>query len=382
METKKTVKTFAVASFLNDLGSDMIAPVWPLFLVSVLGANMAIIGLIDGLGDAIVSISQAISGYASDRLRKRKVFIWIGYLCAGISRIGYAFTTVWQYVIPFKILDRAGKMRGAPRDAIIADISTAENRGSNFGILRAMDNLWAVFGIIISIMLFSSLGFRTLFLIAAIPSLIGAAPIFFFIKEKAPSRKIFPGMSLKDIGPNLRLVFFLNAIFALGSFNYSFLMIFAQKFGVEIALIPVLYLIFNVVAAAFSIPFGRLTDRLGRKPVLMIAFVCWALTCFSLIYSQSHWVIIMAFVVYGFHKAAVDTSQTTLVSELAPADYRASTLGGFQMVMGICALPASMLAGIMWDKISPLAPFYFSLALTILSMLLLVFVKEGVKMVK
>ena len=121
-ETRKTVRTFAFASFLNDLGSDMIYPVWPLFVTSVLGANMAVLGFIDGLGEAIVSISQAASGYVSDRLRRRKIFIWTGYLFGSLSRIGYALTTLWQHLIPFKIMDRAGKIRGAPRDAIIADM--------------------------------------------------------------------------------------------------------------------------------------------------------------------------------------------------------------------------------------------------------------------
>lgn len=377
MKNNKTVKTFAVASFLNDLGSDMISPVWALFLTTVLGANMAIVGLIDGLGDAIVSISQAISGYASDRLRKRKVFIWIGYLCAGLSRIGYALSVAWQYVIPFKILDRAGKMRGAPRDAIIADISTHGNRGSNFGILRAMDNLGAVFGIIVSIMIFGTVGFQTLFMIAAIPSLIGAALIFFFIKEKPPTGKLFRGIALKDIDSNLRFFFLLNALFALAFFSDSFLMIFAQQHGVPLALIPVLYLIFNVVASAFSIPFGRLTDKIGRKAVLMLAFGFWGIACAGLIFTQSHVAILVAFIMYGFHKAAVDTSQKTLVSELAPVEYRASALGGFQMIIGLFALPASLVAGILWDKISPQAPFYFSLALTITAMILLLFIKES-----
>jgi len=117
-ETRKTVRTFAFASFLNDLGSDMIYPVWPLFVTSVLGANMAVLGFIDGLGEAIVSISQAASGYVSDRLRRRKIFIWTGYLFGSLSRIGYALSTLWQHLIPFKIMDMAGKIRGAPRDAI------------------------------------------------------------------------------------------------------------------------------------------------------------------------------------------------------------------------------------------------------------------------
>ncbi len=180
----KTVKTFALASFLNDLGADMVHPIWPLFVTIILGADMAILGLIDGLGASIVSITQAISGYVSDRIKRRKVFVWIGYLLSSFSRIGYAFSTVWQHLIPFKIIDRAGKLRGAPRDAIIADVSTRKNRGKNFGLLRAMDNLGAVFGIVICILFFGMLGYKNLFLLAAIPSMVGALLVFLIVKER------------------------------------------------------------------------------------------------------------------------------------------------------------------------------------------------------
>ena len=134
-ESKKVLKIFGWASFLNDFGSDIIFPLWPMFLTSVLGANMEVLGFIDGLGDAIVSISQAVSGYIADKTGKRKIFVWVGYVFAGLSRIGYALSSSWHSIIPFRILDRAGKMRGAPRDAIIADISTDQNRGRNFGYL-------------------------------------------------------------------------------------------------------------------------------------------------------------------------------------------------------------------------------------------------------
>ena len=130
-ENKKSIRVFAWASFLNDLGSDMIYPVWPLFVTSFMGANMAMLGLIDGLGEAFVSISKAISGYISDRVRKRKFFIWSGYILGSLSRFGYAFAPAWQWLIPLKILDRSGKIRSAPRDALVADISNNKNRGGN-----------------------------------------------------------------------------------------------------------------------------------------------------------------------------------------------------------------------------------------------------------
>jgi MFS family permease len=376
-ETKKIISTFALASFLNDLGSDMIYPIWPLFVTSVLGAPMAILGLIDGLGEAIVSISQAASGYIADRTRKRKIFIWTGYLLGSLSRVGYALSAVWQQLIPFKVLDRVGKIRGAPRDAIIADISLKENRGKNFGLLRAMDNLGAVGGILVCILFFKLLGYRKLFLLAAIPSAIGALLIIFLIKERKPADvKIYQGFALKDLDKNFKLFLLSSSFFALGSFSYSFLLIYAKEFGFQVAFVPVLYLIFTAVAALFSLPFGRLADKIGRKSVLVLSYSLWGLICLSFIFRQSYLSIILTFVLYGLHIGALRPVQTAFVSELAPAEYRASTLGGFQMVIGLCALPASLIAGILWDQINIFMPFYFSLGLTILSLLLLIFIKE------
>ncbi len=379
-ENKKTIRTFAAASFLNDFGSDIIYPIWPLFLTTVLGANMAILGLIDGLGDALVSISQAISGYISDKIRRRKVFVWTGYLFGATSRIGYAFSSIWEQVIPFRILDRAGKMRGAPRDAIIADASTDQNRGRNFGVLRAMDNLGAVCGIVFCIVCFwlLNIGYRELFFFAAIPSLFGALLVIIFIKErKLETRKLFKGLSFKDLNSNFKVFLLLSAIFALGSFSYSFLLIYAKQFGFEVIFVPVLYLVFTIFAAVFSYPFGRLADRVGRKKILLVSYVFWGGVCLIFIFLQSYWSIVFTFVLYGLHRAALEPVQKTLVSELALPEYRASSLGGYQMVIGLCAFPASLIAGVMWDTLSIEAPFYLSLGLTIISFLLLLFfVKE------
>jgi MFS family permease len=278
-ETRKTVRTFAIASFLNDFGSDVIYPIWPMFITTVLGAKMAGFGLIDGLGEAFVSISKATSGYISDRVHRRKVFIWTGYLFGALLRVGYAFSTVWQQIIPFKIFDRIGKMRRVPRDAIVADISTDQNRGRHFGLLRAMDNLAAVCGILFYIVFYQLLGYRNLFLLAAIPSAIGTLLIFYHIKETKPSEtKIFHGLMLRDLNANFRLFLILSCFFALGSFSYSFLLIFATHLGFTNAFVPVLYLIFTVSAASFSIPSGRLSDKIGRKALMILAFLSWELS--------------------------------------------------------------------------------------------------------
>jgi MFS family permease len=375
-ETRKTIRTFAFASFFNDMGSDMIYPIWPLFVAS-LGANMAVLGLIDGIGNAIVSISQALSGYISDRTRKRKIFIWLGYLCGGISRLGYALSATWHWLIPFRILDRAGKMRGAPRDAMVADLSMRSNRGENFGIIRTLDNAGALIGIVFCIAFFPFLGYQNLLLIAAVPSCIAVALIVLNIREQPlENAKLFKGLSFSNLDRNFKLFVVLSAVFSLGAFSYSFLLIFANKFGFQITTVPLFYLLFTLVATFCSYPFGVLSDRIGRKAVLQISYVLWGLVCLAMIFADSTWMVVAAFVLFGLHQAGIDTVQKAFVAELGPAQYRASTLGGFQMVIGLCAFPASVVAGLLWESFGMQAPFIFSLVLTMVSAGMLFFVKE------
>lgn len=374
---KRTVKIFSIASFLNDLGSDIIYPIWPAFLTQYLKANMTIVGMIDGLGDAIVSLSQAFAGFLSDKIQKRKIFIWVGYLLGTISRIGYALSKTYQPVIVFRILDRAGKIRSAPRDAAIADVSNDFTRGKNFGILRSMDNLGAVTGIILCMILFPLIGYTNLFLLASIPSFIGAGLIFIFYKDEKFQTKIFKGYSLKLLNKNLKLLFFVSSIFALGNFSYSFLLIFANQKGFPIYSLPVLYLIFTFIASLFSFYFGRLSDRIGRKIVLIISFIFWLISLLILIWFQFTAGFIMSFIFYGMHKAAFEPVHKTYISELSPVEMRASVLGGFQMMMGLFAFPASFVAGILWDSLNLLAPFYLSIILTIFSIILTTRINEG-----
>lgn len=371
------MRAFAWASFLNDFGSDMIYPVWPLFVTSVMGANMAMLGLIDGLGEAFVSISKAVSGYISDKIRKGKFFIWSGYILGSISRFGYALAPSWQWLIPLKILDRSGKIRSAPRDALVADISNDQNRGGNFGLMKAMDNLGAVCGIVVCLLLFEHIGFTNLFLIAALPSLASAFLIYKYIKEnKISDKKLFAVFTFKDLDTNFKLFLFLNSVFTLGAFSYSFLLIFAGKCGFKATYLPLFYLIITVTAAIFSLPMGKLSDKIGRKKLMYLAFILWAAICISFILSTNPIVVIAVFVLYGLHKAALESVQKTYTSELCPDCFRATGLGVFQMAIGICALPASLIAGLLWDSINMQAPFYLSLVLSLVACFMLLFVKE------
>jgi MFS family permease len=375
-ESKKNLRLFGTASFLNDFGSDMVYPIWPMFVTSVMGANVAILGLLDGLGDALVSFSQAASGYASDRLQRRKVFIWTGYLAGAISRVGYAVSTVWPHLLVFRSLDRIGKIRTAPRDAVVADMSTAKDRGRNFGFLRLMDNAGAVCGIVTCLLLFD-IGYRNLFLLAAVPSLLGVVLIMRFLREPVPAgARAFKGLSLRSLDKNLKIFIFLNAVYALGAFSYSFLLLYAHEGGVDPSILPLLYLAFTVTAAVFSLPFGRLADRWGRKPVFFMGLVLWAMTCGGFLILKGVWGAVVCLTLFGLHRAANDPAQKALVSELSPEHMRASTLGGLQMVIGLCALPSSFLAGLLWTTAGHGVPLYCSLALTIVAAVLLLFVEE------
>ncbi|MDD4628961.1 MAG: MFS transporter [Candidatus Peribacteraceae bacterium] len=377
-EVKRTVWLFASASFLHDMGADMIFSVWPTFLTEILGANKTVVGLIDGFGDAIVSIAQAVSGYVSDKIRKRKVFVWMGYFFGGIAKIGYSFSPTWHWVMPFRLLDRSGKMRGAPRDAIVSDLSTLSNRGRHFGILRMMDYSGAIVGIIASIILLRFMSIRTMLLISAVPSMFAVILVIFAYREKRPiAQKIFKGIRLTDLTPNLRLYIMLSAIFTLGAFSYSFLLLSAKQFGFQTGTMPVLYLLYSAVAALLSLPFGKLADRIGRKPVLFFSFSCWCIVSLLFIFTHSATVVVLAFALYGIHVASLEPVQRALAAELAPKDLVASTLGGYQMVIGLCSLPASLVAGMLWDRIGIAAPFTLSLILTVFAMFLLLFLKDG-----
>ncbi len=374
---KRYIRTFAAASFLNDMGSDIIYPIWPLFVTTVLKANMTALGFLDGLGEALVSLSQAGAGYVSDRIKKRKIFIWTGYLLGALSRLGYAISSVWPHLIPFRIMDRMGKIRSAPRDAVVADLSTSETRGKKFGLLRAMDNLGAAAGIVICIVLVEIIGFRLLFALAALPSIMSAFLIILMIKEKRTGKiEIYRGISLRDLNKSFKRFLFLSALFALGAFSYSFLLISAKNSGFKTTFVPVLYLIFTASASLFSYPFGRLSDKIGRKRVLLLSFLLWTGVCISFIFIKNHLMIALIFVLYGAHKGALDPVQKTYVSELAPCDFRASCLGAFQMVIGLFALPASFAAGLLWETVGAFAPFAFSASLTLIAVILLLFIKK------
>lgn len=375
-ENKKTVWLFSLGSFLNDLGYYLIITIWPIFVTSVIGASVTFLGFIDGLGDAFVSLSQAGSGFLSDKLKKRKIFIWLGYFFAFVSRLIYAVSyQPWQ-LIPGKILDRSGKMRDAPRDAIVADITSKEKRAAAFGILRAADRGGAVLGLLASILLIGYFSYRQMFLLAAIPSLIGSLIILIFIREHARADNIKTEFSFKFVSRDLKIFTLVSAIFTLGAFSDSFYILAANRMGVSLKFVPLFFLAFLFCSSIFAIPFGKLSDKIGRRFVLAAAFILFIIVNLIFIFYNSFWMIFLAFVIYGIHSAAYEGNLKTMVAEFAPTPLRASVIGGFQMLVGLIALPASLIAGILWDSVGLKAPFVLSLVLACVALLILFFVRE------
>jgi MFS family permease len=390
------IQTFGIASFLNDMGSDIVFSIWPVFvaLISPPGLAPLILGLVDGIGDFVVNISKGFSGFISDKTQKRKVFIWSGYTMGATSRLIYAFTPIWQWLIPAKILDRAGKLRGAPRDALVADVSTHETRGRNFGILRTLDNLGATFGVLITIAFVTFivpwlalvLGYdllaslHLLFVFATIPTLIGAIIVIIRIVDYRKDTKK-PVFRVSGINRSLAIFMVLSIIFALASFSWSLVTLYAGDFLVfptinPVLGVPVAYLTFTLTAALTSAPFGRLGDRIGRRPTLFIGFAFFGAMCAIFLFIPSFWTVLLALIFYGVSIGATVPMQSSLVSELSPIEVRASILGLYQMLIGIALLPASLIAGFLWVFLGPSFTFGLAFTLTMLAAVMLPFVKE------
>lgn len=376
----RRIATFSLAALLNDIGSDMIKPLWPTFVTAVLGAPMAFLGLLDGLGRTVGSMSMFPSGYFADKTR-RKPFIWVGYLFSGLARIGYALAAFATALLPLYVIDRLGKgLRDPPRDAMLAEAVKKRRRGRAFGILRAADSFGATLGPLIAFFLFAAaITYRNIFLIAAVPSIIGATLIYIIIKEgrkkeRAHKRKF----KFRGLTRNLKFLIAIAGIFALSWFSISFMIVYATRF-MDVLYTPLVFFFFSLFASMSAIPAGKLSDKIGRKPVAFMGFGLYTLVCAGFIFSNSAAMIFFLFMLFGVHYGILRTMEKTFVADLAPKAIRATALGSYQTTVGLAALPASLIAGLLWDNISAVAPFYYGAVLSaIAAVLLLIFVKDTV----
>jgi MFS family permease len=358
-----------IVSFLTDVSSDMIVPLLPLFITSVLGAGPAAIGVIEGVAEATASFLKLASGAWSDRSARKKPLVLWGYGLASVVRPLIAFSTSWTHVLFIRFSDRIGKgIRTSPRDALIAGSVAEGERGRAYGFHRGMDNLGAALGPLIAFLLLSiwGLSYRSIFLLAAIPGIAAVLALYFFVKETdAPiSGK---GFNLRDgaLPPVYRRFLVALALFTLGNASDSFIILRAVDAGVPVKYIPLLWGAFHVVKSSLSMYGGILSDRFGRRRMILAGWTVYALVYAAWGVTTGPVWMVAIFLVYGLYYAACEGAERALVADLVPQERRGTAFGWFHLVVGICALPASVIFGILWKEFGAPAAFGVSAGLAL-----------------
>ena len=367
------VLVLGIVSLFADMSTEMIYPLIPLFLVNVLGATFIDVGLIEGVAESTASILKIVSGYLSDRFGKRKPLVYSGYAIAAIAKPLLAFATVWQQVLAIRFLDRFGKgVRDSARDAIVSE-SKSLGAGRSFGFTRSLDTLGAVIGPLIAVALFGILSFRGLFLLAFIPGILATALVVFFVKETAVSSRSNQRykISFRSFDANFRIFLVGLGLFFVGNSSDAFLFLRAQNLGIPTLLIPVLYLTMNVIYAVSSFPFGIISDRIGRKAVLIAGFGIFFIVYLGFAFAPSALVIWILFPVYGLYYGLTDGVSKALVSDLAPPHLKATAFGTYYFVIGVVALPASLIAGTLWQTVGPTFAFLYGAVMAVIAVLII-----------
>lgn len=367
----RNVIILSIVSFLNDLSSEMIMPILPMFLES-LGATGQIVGLVGGIRDSISGILKVLCGYWSDKTGKRKIFVYAGYGISSVFKLLLGLSKTAGGAVVFSSMERVGKgLRTAARDAIIAESVDATQRGKSFGIHRGMDSAGAVLGAGVAFIFlqFTGLGFGAIIIISAGIGLASLVPLRFVSEPETGRQNAKLKLSLSILPRPLKLFILVAAIFALGNFSYMFFVLRAQHlFGGnwKITAPILLYVLFNIFYSALSIPLGVVSDKIGRQKVLIFGFGMFAVVSFGFAFCDSLLFYIILFALYGVVFAAVDGTERALVSDLAGPDYKATALGTYSTITGLAALPAGIVAGFLWDK-SPVYTFIFGGATAILA---------------
>ncbi len=362
----KEVWILGLVSMLMDISSEMIHSILPLFMVTSLGMSALAVGLIEGLAEATAQIVKVFSGVLSDYTGKRKGLTVFGYALGAFSKPFFAVTSMGSVVLGARLVDRVGKgVRGAPRDALIADVTPPEVRGEAFGLRQSLDTLGAFIGPLVAagLMLLLSDNFRAIFWIAFFPALLAVIILFFGIKEPDsedgkkrdnPIRR----ENLKRLGGDYWFVVLVGAVFALARFSEAFLVLKADDAGMPLALIPLLIAAMNFVYALCAYPFGRLADRVSHR-VLLAAGVAVLIAADLALAFQGHWGGVLAGVLlWGMHLGITQGLLSTMVAATAPADLRGTAFGFFNLVGGVATLLASLVAGWMWSSLGASFTFY------------------------
>jgi MFS family permease len=384
-----------LVSLLTDVSSEMIFTIMPLFVVNVLGAGATAVGLIGGLSDATDAVLRIFSGRISDKLKKRKLPAVLGYGFSTLVKPFMYFAASWGAALAVRFGDRIGKgIRSSPRDALVADSVEAYQRGRGFGIHRAMDTAGATLGLVIAaviIYVFQGGGlnlelqtYQRLVLIGVIPAALAVIVLLVFVQER--NRKVestavdknFPVIKPEEkFDTRFKLYLLVMGVFTLGNSSDFFVILRAQDLGTSVLYITLMLVLFNLTYTLVSTPAGILSDRIGRRRVIILGWFIYAAVYLGFALSKSLWLTWVLFAVYGVYYGVAEGAAKAFVADLVPASRRGTAYGYYNGGGGIALLPASVLAGWLWDKISPATPFYLGAGLAFIAMLgLMTLVKE------
>ncbi|ACI18411.1 MFS transporter [Dictyoglomus thermophilum] len=364
-----------ITSFLTDISSEMFYPLISFYLLA-LGAGPAILGLVEGLAESIASLLKVYSGYISDKIRKRKPITILGYSLSALAKLFLYLANSWIGVFIGRISDRFGKgIRTAPRDAIIAE-SVSQNRGRAFGLHRAMDTLGAFIGVLISIFIIKSINltetgnnladyiptFKNILLISLIPAVLGVL-VLFLVKEPSLHKKSEEKERIKfqwrSLDRKLKNFLIFSFIFTLGNSSNQFLFLRSRNLGASLLDVLLFYLLYNLVYAIFSYPAGFLSDKIGRKKIIILGYAFYGLVYLGFGINSKLSYLWILFGLYGLYNAFTEGIEKALISDLSPTHLRATTIGLHATLVGIGLFPASFIAGLLWSTLGPQAPFIF-----------------------
>ena len=378
----RNVFFLGVVSFLTDVSSEMIFTLLPLFLLNVLRVGTPVIGLIEGIAEGTASLLKVLSGWLSDRLGRRKGLAVFGYSLSTLVKPFLYFATTWGAAAGVRFVDRVGKgIRTSPRDALVADSAPPEEMGKSFGFHRSMDTLGAVLGLSVAALVVYVVqqggleltrdAFQTIVLVGIVPAVLAVLVLLFFVRERgkgagseSPAAS-FGGPPAEAVnarkGFDLRFKLFLVVVvvFTLGNSSDAFLILRAQDLGFSVPQVLLLFVAFNLVYALVSLPAGLVSDRLGRKGVIVVGWSIYALAYLGLAVTSAAWQVWLLFALYGLYYGVAEGVSRAFVADLVPAERRGTAYGLYHTAVGLSLLPASLIAGWLWHLIGPEAPFFF-----------------------
>src|SRR3989344_1489196 len=385
MENKKersNVWWLSATSFFTDISSEMIFPILPIFLKDVLGASFGLIGLIEGLAEGLGSILKYFSGYIYDKIHKRKGLTLLGYGLSAVSKLFFALAQSSMTVLFFRSLDRTGKgIRTSPRDALIAESVSESEKGRYFGIHRTFDTAGAIIGTLIAVALLFHFdndivnAIRSVLLISFIPAAIGVL-LLFFVREPKFIEKITQAKRFFQFGKfssDFKIFLIVATLFGLANYSYSFYILRANDIGLMITFIPLIYLIYNIFYALSSYPAGRLSDKIGRTPVLIAAFILFAALNLAFAFVANQLSIWILFAFYGLFIGLTDGVFKAFVSDLVSREDQGEGFGLYHTVIGFATLFGNLGAGLIWQPYGAIWPFIISAVLIVLAGLIILF---------